>query len=93
MIFLLLYPNIGRDFLNEVVEGYESQPYYWKFIWRRIVSKAAGISAVSSYLDESLKKHFKIKNSYIIPNVINDKIFSYSLCESPSMKSLYIYLL
>jgi len=62
-------------FSQEAKRNFESLPPYLKVFWKRVVRQAVGISTVSVYLGELLKKQFAINNYIVIPNVVNTETF------------------
>ena len=61
-------------FLPEEKNKFVDFPLYFRLAWKKIMKQASGISVVSHYLGEQIKKHLSIEY-IVIPNVVDTTIF------------------
>ena len=62
--------------LQEANEKVSDQPFYIRSLWKKVMKDASGLSAVSEYLAQAVKKQFTLNYQIcIIPNVADTSIF------------------
>ncbi|MBI2730577.1 MAG: glycosyltransferase [Sphingobacteriales bacterium] len=61
--------------LPEANDNFYTKPFWFKLIWKKIISNALSISTVSFYLKENVSKITPITNCVVIPNVVDTGIF------------------
>lgn len=62
-------------FLEEAKPNFKNLPAHTRIGWNKVLKHSTGVSAVSDYLHNALKKLFVAINGRVIPNVVNTKTF------------------
>lgn len=62
-------------YLPEARPNFQTLPWYFKFLWQRIMNATEGLSVVSRYLGNSITKIHKGLPFVVIPNVVDSSIF------------------
>lgn len=64
-------------YLAEAIPNFKNFNPYFKYLNRLVFNQAAGLSVVSTYLGQAIKKIFG-KNFIVVPNVVDETIFNLS---------------
>jgi L-malate glycosyltransferase len=59
----------------EAKPNYNDRPFYFRWLWKKVMQNACGFSAVSNYLALAMKTTFPIRNVHVIPNVVDEAVF------------------
>jgi glycosyltransferase involved in cell wall biosynthesis len=76
--------------LTEADDKISNRPFYFRFLWKKIISGASAISAVSIYLADAIKSRFDLQKVTVIPNVVNTSIFYPALTSTNYLKFIHI---
>ncbi|HYO21747.1 MAG TPA: glycosyltransferase [Flavisolibacter sp.] len=63
---------------NVVGDNIHTQPFYFRYLLKRIYERAAVFAPVSSYLAEGVNKTVVEKNYHVIPNTVDTSLFTFS---------------
>jgi glycosyltransferase involved in cell wall biosynthesis len=77
-------------FLAEATGKFRDLPWAYRKIWAQVMTYSNGVSAVSVYLLNALKKEFPGIHGRVIPNVVNSMVFNPSLNEPASLKFIHV---
>lgn len=77
--------------LAEAENSYYDQSTAFKILWKKIAGNAKGLSVVSRYLGDTIKKNILNKNYTVIPNVVNTDIFK-PVTKSPADLTTFIHI-
>ena len=64
-------------FLPGAKPYWKEKGFFYRWITKKIIRSASAIITVSRQLGEMIKKDFSISNYDVVPNVINEPVFSY----------------
>jgi glycosyltransferase involved in cell wall biosynthesis len=77
-------------FLSEADDKVEQQPFYMQSLWKKVMTGAKGISAVSAYLATAIEKKYRLQKVAVIPNVVDSTIFFPIASEENNLRFLHI---
>lgn len=78
-------------YLIEAKPNISDYNFVYKYYWNKIITGAITCTFVSKYLQDHIIKTYKIKNTAVIPNVVNTGIF-YPVEKQPSGKTRFIHI-
>lgn len=62
-------------YLTEAEEKISDEPFYLRYLWKKVVTGANDLSAVSAYLADAIKRQYGVKQVHVIPNVVDTSVF------------------
>ena len=78
-------------YLNAAKPNIKDYNFVYRIYWSKIIKNACASTFVSTVLKDYIGLHYKIKNSFVIPNVVNPDIF-YPVEKAPSAKISFIHI-
>ena len=78
-------------YLDEAKPNIRDYNFIYKYYWKKIITQAKACSFVSAYLQNHITTKYKIKNSVVIPNVVDTDIF-YPAKKLPVDKIRFIHV-
>jgi len=77
-------------FLSEADDKLEGQPFYLQSLWKKVMTGAGGITAVSDYLAKAIEKKYALPKVAVIPNVVDKTIFYPTPSTSNNIRFIHI---
>ena len=78
-------------YLNEAKPNIKDYNFIYQYYWSKIITQATACTFVSVVLQKHMTGKYKIKNSFVIPNVVNTDIF-YPAQKITSNKISFIHI-
>jgi glycosyltransferase involved in cell wall biosynthesis len=77
-------------FLSEADDKLEGQPFYMQSLWKKVMTGAKRISAVSAYLANAIEKKYELQKVAVIPNVVDSTIFFPTASRQNNLRFIHI---
>jgi glycosyltransferase involved in cell wall biosynthesis len=77
-------------FLPEAEDKVSDQPFYIQSLWKKIMTGAKSISAVSAYLANAIEKKYELQKVTVIPNAVNSTIFFPKAFKENNLRFIHI---
>ncbi len=78
-------------YLNEAKPNIKDYNFIYQYYWNKIIIQATTCTFVSAALQKHMIGKYKVKSSFVIPNVVNTDIF-YPVQKLPSDKIRFIHI-